>query len=161
MKATSIQILEQFQRVLESLDPEQFTAAVQVMEGGTIGKHTRHIVELYLCLFQGYETGKVCYDARERDPRIESDRDFALEKINYIKAQLERPDKVLELSGEFGAQGFGIPSNYQRELLYNLEHCIHHLALIRPALRELGWTEIPESFGVAPSTIAHRKSCAH
>lgn len=160
MTTISIDILEQFQQVLSGLSSEQYRTPVQVLEGGTIGKHTRHIVELYLCAFQGYADGEVCYDARQRDPLLESDRDAALSAIDRIKGELERPDRDILLTGEFGGQPYAIRSNYQRELLYNLEHCIHHLALIRPALRELGWNDIPESFGVAPSTMVHRKECA-
>ncbi len=160
MISTSINILGQLQEVLSGLDPVQFRQPVEVMEGGTVGKHTRHIIELYLCVFQGYEQGEVCYDSRRRDPALEEDRDSALQALENIKSQLHREDKDLTLSGTFEGETFHIPSNYERELLYNLEHCIHHLALIRPALRELGMNEIPEFFGVAPSTMAHRKKCA-
>jgi len=161
MISTSIHILEQLQAVLLGLGPEQYRRPLQVMDGGTVGKHTRHIIELYLCVFKGYERGEVCYDSRKRDPALEEDRDSALRALENIKNQLHREDKELNLIGSFEDETFDIPSNYKRELLYNLEHCIHHLALIRPALRELGMSEIPESFGVAPSTMAYRKKCAH
>jgi len=161
MIATSLRILEEFRQILGRIKPEHYFAPCTVLEGGTIGQHTRHVVELYFCAFHGYEEGRVCYDSRRRDPRLEMDKDAAIEAIESIKASLHREDKIIVLKGEFHGNEFEIPSNYMRELLYNLEHCIHHLALIRPALRELGWTDIPESFGVAPATMAHRKSCVH
>ena len=53
-----------------------------------------------------------------------------------------------------------IESNYFRELLYNLEHCIHHQALIKVAVLQLEHLQIDQDFGVARSTIEYRKQCA-
>lgn len=53
-----------------------------------------------------------------------------------------------------------IETNYFREVLYNLEHCIHHQALIKVALLNFNYIQISETFGIAPSTIEFRKICA-
>jgi hypothetical protein len=53
-----------------------------------------------------------------------------------------------------------IESNYQRELLYNLEHCIHHQAMIKVAIIQSSLVAIDENFGVARSTIEYKKQCA-
>jgi hypothetical protein len=50
-----------------------------------------------------------------------------------------------------------ISSSLQRELLYNLEHSIHHQALIRAGLIELNLQHLLSvDFGVAPSTLRAR-----
>lgn len=54
---------------------------------------------------------------------------------------------------------FRIQSNYYRELLYNLEHCIHHQALIKVAVLQFENVLLNENFGVARSTIEYRKQC--
>jgi hypothetical protein len=46
-----------------------------------------------------------------------------------------------------------------RELLYNLEHCIHHQALIKVAVLESDTIFVNENFGVARSTLNIEK-CA-
>ena len=51
-------------------------------------------------------------------------------------------------------------TNYYREIAYNLEHTIHHMALIRVGLRELGDIAVDDSYGVASSTLKYRKQCA-
>jgi hypothetical protein len=51
-------------------------------------------------------------------------------------------------------------TNYYREIVYNLEHTIHHMALIRVGLKELASIELPENYGVASATVKHKKSCA-
>ena len=53
-----------------------------------------------------------------------------------------------------------IETNYNRELLYNLEHCIHHQALIKVALLQSESITVDANFGVARSTIEYRNQCA-
>ena len=50
------------------------------------------------------------------------------------------------------AQPFSVDSNVQRELAFNLEHAIHHQALIKIGLNQLG-QHMESGFGVAPSTL--------
>jgi len=52
-----------------------------------------------------------------------------------------------------------IESNYYREIAYNLEHTIHHMALIRIGISEVSSVLLSEDFGVASSTLKHRRQC--
>jgi len=45
-------------------------------------------------------------------------------------------------------------------MAYNLEHTIHHMALMKAGIREVAGIEMPESFGVASSTLKFRSACA-
>jgi hypoxanthine-guanine phosphoribosyltransferase len=47
-----------------------------------------------------------------------------------------------------------------RELLYNLEHCIHHQALIKVVVLQSSTVFVNDNFGVASSTIEYRNRCA-
>jgi hypothetical protein len=47
---------------------------------------------------------------------------------------LEKENKKIELQQIIDNEEVRIESNYFRELLYNLEHCIHHQALIKVAV---------------------------
>ncbi len=43
-------------------------------------------------------------------------------------------------------------------MVYNIEHCIHHQALIKVALNEMEANHlINKNFGMAPSTIQYRE----
>src|SRR4051812_38707327 len=86
---------------LELLTPQQYKQRSQILFNATIGQHVRHIIELFLCLNQGYETGVINYEKRKRDYRIETDKDFARELLHSIYAALNKPDKELILEAGY------------------------------------------------------------
>ena len=52
-----------------------------------------------------------------------------------------------------------ISSTVAREVNYNIEHCIHHMALIKIGLKIIKPSlALSPSFGVAASTLQHRKA---
>ena len=73
---------------------------------------------------------------------------------------MEKPNKKVILQQVIDGESVNIESNYTRELLYNLEHCVHHQALIKVAILQWNHLQIDENFGVARSTIEYRKQCA-
>ena len=137
-----------------------YTNRCEALSDATIGQHTRHIIELYQCLLAGYPTGKINYDDRERNPLYENDRDAAIAVIKEIQQNLHKPDRQVNIFCGTNENPVCIESNYYREVLYNLEHCIHHQALIKVALVTIKHIHIDASFGVAPSTLQHRQECA-
>jgi anionic cell wall polymer biosynthesis LytR-Cps2A-Psr (LCP) family protein len=80
--------------------------------------------------------------------------------IAALLNSMTKPNKKLVLKQVIDEIEVTIESNYNRELLYNLEHCIHHQALIKVAVLQMKYLQIDENFGVARSTIEYRKQCA-
>ena len=74
--------------------------------------------------------------------------------------QLDKQNKKLQLQQMVDGEELFLDTNYDRELLYNLEHCIHHQALIKVAVLQNDAIVIDANFGVARSTIEYRKQCA-
>lgn len=160
MLKSSTRTLYELSEVLKSLgDNDVYTSPVRSLSLATIGQHTRHIIELYQCLLEQYNTGIINYDKRRRDKQIETDLHSAVAELENIAACLEKPDKLLLLQTGPGMGLIKIHTTYFREVLYNLEHCIHHQALIKVGLIELN-KDVCEQFGVAPSTLQYRKQCA-
>ena len=152
--------LSELSDLLSQLSSEDYTCPCHGLSNATIGEHTRHIIEMFQCLEKQYETGTINYDHRKRDYRIQTDTAFAKEIINSVISQLDKPNKNLQLQQIVDGEELIIDSNYNRELLYNLEHCIHHQALIKVAVLQNDTIQIDENFGVARSTIEYRKQCA-
>jgi hypothetical protein len=48
-----------------------------------------------------------------------------------------------------------VSTTYHREIVYNTEHIIHHLALIKVALIEMKLNIVDENFGMAYATIKY------
>lgn len=156
-------VFVQLSESLNQLTDDEYIKPSNILFNATIGQHVRHIIELFLCLQKGYNEGVVNYEKRKRDYRIETDKVFASSLLKDIYRSLSRPNKDMILEAEdYGdtAEIVSIPSNYYREIAYNLEHTIHHMALIRVGINEVSSVVLPDEFGVAYSTIKFRQKCA-
>lgn len=150
----------QLSTVIDQLTSEQYTSPSQNLSNATIGQHTRHIIEMYQCLLNGYASGLVSYDHRKRDVLIETDKTIAKKLLLEILQNCECANKEMQLEAVYGdasASQLKLSTNYYRELAYNLEHTVHHMALIRVGLKELNSINIKEGFGVASSTTRFRQ----
>lgn len=147
---------------LDRVEEEKYSYSCANLSGSTIGQHVRHIIEMFQRLELGYQTGEVNYDNRKRDRQIETDKTHATRLIDDIIQQIQKEDKDLSLVNypdEEPAEPERISTSYFREIVYNLEHTIHHMALIRVGLREIGGIPVDDSYGVSSSTIKFRKQC--
>jgi len=153
-------LLGQLQQLLAALDDDAYTRPVTVLSQASIGQHMRHVIEFFTALEHGYENGHVNYDLRKRDIRLESDRTFAFVSLQHIADGLDKTDKPLWLVTDFNP-GAGashrVASNYARELVHNLEHVVHHMAILRIGVQAVTDVDLPEDFGVALSTLRHRQ----
>jgi hypothetical protein len=110
-------------------------------------------------------SGEIDYDARERNPRLETDVTYAtiatcdvLRAIkNYTEESLARPCKVANSVFYGSGETSEMESNIGRELAYCVGHAIHHYAVIRLICSHLG-IEMPKEFGIAPSTLKSRSN---
>jgi hypothetical protein len=145
--------------VSEVLDDKQFTTPIELLGNATVGKHTRHIIEAFQAVVDGVESCKVSFDKRKRETVLELDKSAAADRMQLLFDSLCECDlrKAVELQNDFDyspTESWNhIPSTLERELIYAMEHAIHHLAIIKIGIRHEFGIELPEDFGVAPSTI--------
>ncbi len=162
LQQTNVEVLSQLSDLLIKLDENQYKQPLKTLHQHAISQHVRHIIEFYKCLLKGYVVGEVNYDERERKLRIEQDKDFALQVMATIigKLTLWEADKPLQLISHYGTNDrLATPTYFSRELVYLIEHTIHHLAIIKIAINEaFPSVDIPENFGVAYSTLAYKAS---
>ncbi len=155
--------LQSLQHLLEQLDNDAYNYPSKWLSKCSIGQHVRHVIELAQCLDNGYETGIVNYDERKRDKQIETDKQYAIAAIRDLLASVNRADKEIIVEGCYNTEVENIASvssTYNRELVYNIEHAVHHMALIKVGLRELDIELADDEFGVAYATVQYRKLCA-
>jgi hypothetical protein len=155
--------LQSLSDLLSRLDNEAYCHASKWLSGASIGQHSRHVIELVQCLLKGYDDALVNYDNRKRDNLLETDISFAIDSVSELIAQINQPDKPVLVEGNFDLEvqiPIQIQSTYHREIAYNIEHAVHHMALIKVGLKELNIALHDENFGVAYATVQHRKLCA-
>ncbi|GAO44394.1 hypothetical protein [Flavihumibacter petaseus] len=161
---TAIQtVFSQLSATLGLLQHAHYNQPCHNLSHATIGQHTRHIIEMFQCLLIGYESGIVNYEKRLRNRQIEQDKQLAIDLIHEVNGQLDKANRPMILEATYRDDSndiLQVETNYYREIAYNLEHTIHHMALIRVGLREVSDLAVPDAFGVAPSTIKHRNECA-
>lgn len=154
----NIHALKEGAELLLMLDSEQYGSGLEPAFQATIGAHYRHAIEHYRCLFIQIAKGVFCYDKRERDEELESDREYALQSIADIICKLETIDiELFDQQYHIVDHQLTAPlaTTLQRELLFLQSHTVHHYAIIAAMARGLGKKPMRD-FGVAIATIKHR-----
>lgn len=163
---SSANILQQLIGLIQQLEAKEYTASLPLLMDNSISKHLRHIVEFYDCLFKGMSSDTINYDLRERNPAIENDREFATQFIQNCIDQLSRMElsnETIELVTLLSPDGHEAytKTSIDRELAYNVEHAIHHMAIIKIAVKQcFPHVKLPKEFGVAYSTIKYHHQSA-
>ena len=146
--------------LLKSLSNDQYSRKIKHLGNASIGGHTRHIIELIQCVNKGYDSDTVDYLNRIRNLDLENSKSLALEVLLEIEKELKRSDKNLKMVVENTSLDCSVNTTYFREVVYNTEHTIHHLALIKVALLEMNLDLVNHDFGMAYSTIQYQASLA-
>lgn len=161
MITTAQKMLKETASLLLKLKNEEYAENLKVLNGNSIGKHTRHMLDLFDCLLRATQNSQLCYDERERKPEIEGCLESAVNKINDIIGALPslELDQRLKMTQVYGKTKVQIDTTLSRELMYNIEHSIHHLAIIRIGI-EQSFHSIPlaDNLGVAYSTLQYRET---
>lgn len=166
LKIACNNILEQMADVIRQIPDTGFRKSSEILNGSTLGQHFRHAIEFFECLAKGYESGIICYDKRDHDETIETSTDLALEVIRRVQVFISKADlqKELRLEVSYDPQSdsaIEVSSNMAREIIYNIEHVVHHMALVKIGVKEIvPDLDLPSGFGVAVSTIKYQQSQA-
>lgn len=159
--------LGQLKALIQGLADGQFLQSVPILEGSSVGKHVRHILEFYLCLCDALDTGELNYDNRKRDKLLETSKVKCVLMITEISAKISSYDSdfPIRLQADYSISEengkITLNTTFFRELLYNVEHIVHHLAIIKIGITSIApYFEIEDNIGVAASTIRNNKICA-
>jgi uncharacterized damage-inducible protein DinB len=159
-----ILILDQLADLVQQVDAADFAKASATLSNSTVGQHLRHTLEFFICFEQGYEQGVINYDKRQHDKLIESDKFIALATIKRIVGFVQnlRENKILKLEVSYDTHSnefVTIDTNATRELVYNIEHAVHHMAIMKIGIREIAaYVKLPADFGVAASTVRYKEA---
>jgi sugar-specific transcriptional regulator TrmB len=161
LKTASHEQLNALQYLINELDESAYNLPQPLLSGNSIGKHIRHILELLEELLNGYEIEYVNYDNRKRSVLLESLPEAAIRKIKDCQCKIEAisSDKKLVLGalcGTTNSDEITLMSTLNRELIYNIEHAVHHMAILQIAIKANNLVDLPADFGLAYSTRKHQ-----
>jgi hypothetical protein len=159
-QSTAIDILDEVKNCMEFVDPRDFVKPLPVLDGNSIGRHIRHILEFFQCLDLAVETGYLNYDLRARNLQMETDPEFTRNQIEVLKHRIAFYSNVeIEMEVDYGQGVSRIQTTVFRELVYNIEHSVHHLAILKIGIQSsFPQVEIPDHLGVAYSTTAYHQA---
>ncbi len=144
------------------LPSEVYAAGHPPHSDSGIGPHVRHVLDHYLCFLRDVDSGKIDFDDRRREPRIEKDPEYArsvLKRTIVSMKDLSVADSPLRIKMDSDVDGKDAAAWTQttvdRELQYLVAHTVHHFAIIS-IIMNLHGIRPGASFGYAPSTLRHR-----
>jgi uncharacterized damage-inducible protein DinB len=163
LQRISVDILNQLISITKQLKDDEFASSLGILSKNSIGKHIRHILEFYDLMMLGNTSGNVDYDKRSHDKILEENRMLAIEKMNTLANELIaiKSDRPIAMVANYSTDSFNpiqIDTTLFRELQYNIEHAVHHMAIIKIALiNAFPEVIVPQGFGIAHSTIKYQK----
>lgn len=130
----------------------------------SIGAHVRHVVEFIQMLVDHVDSGVVDYENRKRNIVYETDPRAVAALLPPLRATLAHMLKhygtshPLELRETTLAGGdkLSITTSLGREMLFMLQHGVHHLAIIKMQAAAMN-IALGSQFGVAVATQAYRE----
>lgn len=156
-------VLQQGMMLLSEVDAVTYKTVAEAPHSASIGQHYRHVLDHFICLADGIAGGVIDYDRRSRNRELETNRDAARETTEQLEdlfgslseSQILAGYKVLYSVGYSSDQAQEIDTVLAREIAFCVSHAIHHFAIIRLVCSHFS-INLPEEFGVAPSTLKYR-----
>ncbi len=160
--SAALTLLDQLEDSIRQTNEEDFSKPSEILNNSSVGQHVRHTLEFFLCLIDAVPTKKLDYDKRKHDKFIEIDKKLALSVLDSIRQFISNNNENfdIQLTVNYDLEqelNTTIRSSFYRELAYNIEHAIHHMALIKIGIKDIcPYVKIDSSFGVASSTIRYQ-----
>lgn len=161
---SNVAYLQQALDLLETIDNDLYAKPVPPAFNSGVGSHLRHTLDHVQAFVDGWMSGKVDYDHRDRETPVEQDLRQACLLIQVLIVEMRKVGindgaRVLKVKMDGGAAEENVTwsqSTVNRELQFLVSHTVHHYALIAALLRTEGH-DPGEAFGVAPSTLKYRQ----
>ena len=123
----------------------------------TIGKHVRHIIDFYLCFINGIKIKFIDYDKRERNKKVENDKEYAIKTISVIINLLKNShlNTPITINLNLSITKSSLNSSIERELMYIADHAIHHGHIIQLFIKNYYPNDYNNIEFYSPSTLDH------
>lgn len=161
-KNGAVQLLHQIIELIELIDSKDYNRPLEIYNLSTMGKHFRHIFDFFNCLVAQSALYEVDYCRRDRNERIEDNKDYSIAAFEALKNGLFQLNEETEIMvhADFEMEDGHRPivkTSIGREIMYAYDHAVHHLAIVKIGLKSIRpELQINDSIGIAASTLRHQ-----
>ena len=156
LRESAVEVLEQFRDLILAIRRQ--SQPVYAKSG--VGSHLRHVIAHFRAFELGAGEGVIDYNRRSRCNPVETDSDFALKELEELILRLHSlniADLPVTIISEICCSqciNTRIDGTTSRELLFLIQHSIHHLAYAALLSRQHGIHHDPAA-GIAPATATY------
>lgn len=158
----TLEVLQQVKKLIDSCETEAYARPCEYSMS-SVGQHIRHILDHFLVFQQGLDDGCINYNLRSRGNIVESNPQAALQKIAALREWFKDVDlqnRSIQVISEISVSqinDMNLHSNIQRELIYIINHTIHHIAYASLVANHL-CQKVDVNLGIAPATATYLRS---
>ncbi|MDX1737457.1 MAG: hypothetical protein R3261_04435 [Alphaproteobacteria bacterium] len=165
LSSALISSLDQVEEILIAVQdlPDQEKTNLYIYDG--VGRHIRHILDHVQALLQARQSGHLDYNARNRSHLMEVDAANAYSILKNIHKDCDHKWDIgmaLTVVSEIDTKetrNHAFQSNMAREILYVINHTLHHTAYIKLLARGRGVC-LADVIGIAPATASYMRKSA-
>ncbi len=123
----------------------------------SIGGHMRHVLDVFDCIFEGMESGKINLINRKRNELAENYTQYGITYFENIIQRLklietEDFNKIVMVTDDLGLGTVSVNYTLGGIIIQAHSHAIHHFASVGYVINQLG-IELPDAdFGFNPTT---------
>ncbi|GAC30946.1 hypothetical protein [Paraglaciecola polaris] len=162
-----LETVAQAKTFLKHISHHAYQEVMTPQISSSAGAHMRHVIDHYLALKQGMESGEVDYNLRHRHSDVAKSTTAALQAWHEIETWLvevyqQDMQNTLNVLAETSVETTYInqvSSTLGRELLFVSSHAVHHFSLLAIIVSLQGQTT-HALFGVAPATATYQRAQA-
>lgn len=158
LRESAVEVLEQFRDLILAITRQ----SQPVYAESGVGCHLRHVVDHFRAFELGVQNGVIDYNQRSRLSPMEKDSETALRELEKLISGLHCvnvADLPVTIISEICCSqriNTRVDGTTTRELLFLIQHSIHHLAYAALLSRQYGIDHDPAA-GIAPATATYRR----
>ncbi len=144
-------------RLLESISDEEYSDCSIPPYYSSIGNNMRHVLDVFDCIFKGYENNCIDFSCRDRNEQAQMYTEYGIQYFNSIINKLKLLKKsdfnlLITVTDDLGLGKVSTQYTLGSALAQAHSHAIHHYASVGFIINQLG-IELPDNdFGYNPTT---------
>lgn len=149
--------LERGIHLLNSISDDEYANTTIAPYYSSIGGHTRHVLDVFDCVFNGLDSNNINLIQRKRNSVVENKTKEGVKYFQSIISKLEGFEnkdlnQIVQVTDDLGSGAISANYTLSAVLIQAHSHAIHHFASVGYIISQLGIQLPDEDFGFNPTT---------